>query len=71
MADRTSEDLTPSEFVKNIHALGKKKDAEDAKRIAELESQILVDRELRAQRRAGELFTLRHMCRIAVFLLLG
>ncbi|TID17964.1 hypothetical protein E6O75_ATG10609 [Venturia nashicola] len=52
MADRASEDLTPSEFVRNIHALGKKKDEEDAKRIAELESQILVDRELRAQRRA-------------------
>jgi hypothetical protein len=56
MADQTSEDLSPSEFVKNIHALGKRKDAEDAKRIAELESQILVDRELRAQRRAGELW---------------
>jgi hypothetical protein len=54
MADRTSQDLSPSEFVKNIHALGKKKDAEDAKRIAELESQIIVDRKLRAQRRAGE-----------------
>lgn len=65
MADRTSEDLSPSDFVKNIHALGKKKDAEDAKRIAELESQILVDRELRAQRRAGELFMLCHTRRIA------
>ncbi|KAE9965746.1 hypothetical protein EG328_009424 [Venturia inaequalis] len=52
MADHASEDLTPSEFVRNIHALGKKKDAEDVKRIAELESQILVDRQLRAQRRA-------------------
>lgn len=66
MADRASEDLSPSEFVRNIHALGKKKDAEDAKRIAELESQILIDRELRAQRRAGELFMLGHLCRIAL-----
>jgi hypothetical protein len=54
MADQSNEGLSPSEFVKNIHALGKKKDAEDARRVAELESQILVDRELRAQRRAGE-----------------
>lgn len=66
MADHASEDLTPSEFVRNIHALGKKKDAEDVKRIAELESQILVDRQLRAQRRAGELFTLGHLRRIAL-----
>lgn len=55
MADRNSEDLSPSEFVTKIHALSKKKDAEDAKRIAELESQILIDRELRTQRRAGKL----------------
>ena len=67
MAEPMSEDLSPSEFVKNIHALGKKKDAEDAKRIAELESQILVDRELRAQRRAGE-FMIRHMDKNSLYL---
>jgi len=49
-----SDDLSPSDFVKRVQELGKKRDQEDAERSAMLERDILKSREERMARRAGE-----------------